>query len=72
MDHPYTKLLEELNGSRYVRFQKERGLVYSWNGTSRIEVYNMEGACVDFFGTDEGMTIDDVSGAIETHMVEDL
>ena len=72
MEHPYTKLLQEIDGAHYVRFQQERSLIYSWKGGTRVEVVNMEGACVGFFGVDDGATLDTVQQLIETHMQEDL
>ena len=72
MEHPYTKLLEELDGAHYVRFQKDRNLVYFWKGDSRVEVCNMEGACVDFFGVEPNANVEDVARQVEAHMAEPL
>ena len=72
MEHPYTKLLDELDGAHYVRFQKERSLIYTWNGSNRVEVYNMEGACVDFWGVEGSATRDKVVESIERYMLEEL
>jgi len=70
-EHPYTKLLNELDGAYYVRFDKETGLIYAWNGARRVEVLNTEGACADFFGVPDGATVPDVAKAIEEHMAEE-
>lgn len=72
MEHPYTKLLEVLDGARYVRFLAGPGLVYCWHGCARVEVLNKEGACVDFFRLPEAATVDDVQAAIEAHRAEEL
>lgn len=70
-EHPYTKLLEELDGAHFVRFDKELGLIYAWFGGTRIEVFNKEGACADFFGLPENATVPDVERAIAEHMAEE-
>ncbi|MBX7256064.1 MAG: hypothetical protein K1Y02_06850 [Candidatus Hydrogenedentes bacterium] len=70
-EHPYTKLLEELDGACYVRFDKPRKLVLAWKGRTRVEVYNMEGACVDFFRVPGDGPVEVVQDAIEEYMATD-
>jgi len=72
MEHPYTKLLEVLDGARFVRFLAEPGLIYCWHGAGRVEVLNKEGACVDFFRVPATATVDDVQAAITRHRSEDV
>ena len=69
-EHPYTKLLEELDGVRFLRYDKDTGLIYAWHGEPRVQVYNKEGACVDFFGVPAGASVDVVNKGIEEHMAE--
>ena len=47
--HPYSKLLEELDGAWYVKWDRERGRVLAWHGGKRVQVLNTEGALSDFF-----------------------
>ena len=70
-EHPYTKLLEELDGAQYVRFDKPRKLILAWKSNTRVEVYNTEGACVDFFRVPDGGPLDVVQKAIEEYMASD-
>ena len=70
-EHPYSKLLDELDGAHFVRFDKETGLIYAWNGAQRVEVFNTEGVCADFFGVPEGATTAQVEQAIAEHMAEE-
>jgi hypothetical protein len=70
-DHPYTKLLEELDGAHFVRFNTASRLIYAWHGGTRVEVYNMEGACADFFAVPEAATVETVEQAIADHIAEE-
>ena len=72
MEHPYTKLLEVLDGARYLRFVADSSLVYCWHGSGRVEVLTKEGACVDFFPVPPAATVEDVEAAIERHRAEDI
>jgi len=71
-EHPYTKLLEELDGAHFVRFDRESGLILAWNGAKRVEIYNKEGACVDFFGLAENTTVHDAEEAIGAYVSTEL
>jgi hypothetical protein len=70
-EHPYTKLLEELDGATYVRFDKPRKLILAQKSATRIEVYNMEGACVDFFRAPEDGSLDSVKAVVAEYMASD-
>jgi len=47
--HPYSKLLDEIDGARYVKVDRVNGRVLAWHGGKRVDVLNLEGALSDFF-----------------------
>lgn len=69
-EHPYTKLLEELDGAHFVRFDQASGLIHTWHGETRVQVFNKEGACADFYSIPAGANIDDVERAVAEYIEE--
>jgi hypothetical protein len=70
-EHPYTKLLEELDSAHFVRYDKASGLIYAWHGETRVQVYNKEGACVDFFSLPPDVSVADVAQRIDSYIAEE-
>lgn len=69
--HPYTKLLDELDGARLVRVDRARGRVLAWRGARRVDVFNLEGALADFFVLDASVRdVDAVSAAMDGWMAD--
>lgn len=70
--HPYSKLLEELDGARLVRFDRPGRRVLAWRGGRRVDVFNLEGALSDFFTVpDPQATAEGVSSAIDAWLADE-
>lgn len=70
--HPYSKLLEELDGARFIRFDKAKGRVLAWHGGKRVDVFNLEGALSDFFTLKgDETTADAAAGVIDAWLAEE-
>lgn len=71
-EHPYTKLLEVIDGAHFVRFEREHELILAWLSAGRVEVLNKEGACIDFFGVPESATVQDVEAEVDRYIRTEL
>lgn len=70
--HPYSKLLDEIDGARYLKVDRANGRVLAWHGGKRVDVLNLEGALSDFFlVTDPQPSADTVAEAIERWLGEE-
>jgi len=43
------KLARALSGSQLVEYDEETGLVYAWNGSLTVNIYDTEGSPLDVF-----------------------
>ena len=69
-------ILQELDDARLVRYDGDLGIVYAWFGGTVINVYSVEGACLDCWtmhGENFGPpTLAEVAAAIAERMQIDL
>jgi hypothetical protein len=66
------RMVFELNGSHYVYFDEDRQLVCSWKGGKTVNIYDIEGDCVDAFGLDYDKKGVHTVAEVEGKMVEYL
>jgi len=69
------RLARAVSGSCLVEYDKQTELVYAWNGSLTVNVYNLDGEPLDVFtlGLSDGrdVTVEYVERAIQERMAED-
>lgn len=69
------RLARAVSGSRLVEYDEQTELVYVWNGSLTVNIYNLDGKAVDVFtfGHSDGrdVTVEYAERAINERMAED-
>lgn len=69
------RLARAVSGSRLVEYDEQTDLVYAWNGSLTVNVYNLYGEPVDVFTfglrSSRDVTVEYAERAIQERMTED-